>query len=660
MLNSVQNGFSSLCRCWFVRCLFAGLREQLLLFPILVVCLASCSLLLGGSCAIWQWWLALFLSTGLVYIRHEKATALASLLGVGAILFILWLAAIILTDDASGDNAVYHLPATRMLANGWNPIYTATPEAIMVKLGLDPGQMRVLHVLFTEKAVWIFNAIFFLFAKEPTAFLFPLPILLLLSVSFTIWHVFSKWHLSSTALLIWVIWIAAPCSISGPTDYCCALAGAGLIFAMLEDVNGKGRSYLELVGYSFWMMNSKAPGLFTCFVFWCVYVLWLFIVQRRKVRATLPFLSTAGGALMLLFVLASFTPYFTAWRDYGHPLYPFKTSDEKAYPVRDITYDFDYVDAKYECIGHIGNFLNAYVSPALVRKCYSTIRHDDDFAPVRRIWKMDYEQGRLKDCTSPTTACLRFRICLTIILLLLVPRFRFIGFAMLAGLFFFPCKYMGYMRYLPWYHIGEACLLAWGLEYCLSRRLTFLSISYVALLICQLAFHVVRFAVVLSVSINTKLVFLASRPATIFGSTWDAAFIEKGNYARDPAGDDRDASIQRELLLATKGDPTKTTLNNLVLFKETCANLKETEIAALPVQDVAKYSKTPFGFYLDEYDSGLANPKVSPSVSDLRSSLSSVPVFLMKAWCISLPKLVWLKIRNEWRIANASASREQS
>ena len=633
-----------------------GFQEQVLLFPIAVVCIASIALLLGGSCAIWQWWLALILSFGIVLFRHQKRTAVASLFAMATILLLLWLLAIIFTDDAGGDNACYHLPAIRMLARGWNPVYTATPEAIEAQFGLDPGKMRVYHVLFTEKAVWLFNAVFYLFAKEPFAFLFPLPLLLLLSVSFTIGRVFQEWHFLSKALLLWVIWIAAPCSISGPTDYCCAIAGTGLILAMLNDVEGRDRSYLELIGYSFWMMNSKAPGLFTCFVFWCVYAFWLIVLQRRKADASLPFLGTAGGALTLLFIIVSFSPYFTAWRDYGHPLYPFKTSDEKAHPVRDITYDFDYVDSKYECMGHVENFLNAYVCPLLVRKCYSSLTHDPNFAPVRRIWKMDYEQGRLMTSTSPTTARFRLEICAVIILLLLLPRFRFVGMAMLAGLLFFPCRYMGYMRYLPWYHIGEACLLAWGLEYFLDRRLTIPSVFYVALFLCQLAFHAVRFAVVLAISINTKLVFLVSRPAMIFGSTWDAAFIEKGNYARAPSSDDSDACIQRDLLLATKGDPAKTTLNNLILLKETCANLGETQITALPVQDVARFFKTPFGFYLEGCDSGLANPKVAPGVGDLRNNKQSVPFFVLKAWFVSLPKFVWLKIRNEWRMANANAS----
>ena len=620
---------------------FAAIQIHLLIFPIIAVCTASIAFLCGGKCAIWQWWFSFLISSVYIFMRFSKRQACVSVLCLISFLLFLWFAATIIIDDAGGDNACYHLPAIRMLCTGWNPVFVATPEAIQREVGLDPGKMRVYHVLFTEKVVWVFNALFSLFSRDSFAFLFPLPFFLLCSVAFTVFRVFPEWHRLSKCLVIWVIWVASPCSISGPTDSVCALAGAGLVLAMLGDISGKGRFWGDLFGYSFWMMNSKAPGLLTCFVFWCIYAAWLFFCHKQSFRSNFTFLFLYGILLTSLFAVVSFSPYLTAWRDFGHPLYPFKTIDAQRYPIRDITYDFDYTDSKYECIGRLGNFINAYVNPAVVRKYYSIRMHDSDFIPVRRIWKMDWEQGGIPEKTSPTTPKFRMQICLVVILLFLVPRFKLVGAMVLLGLFFFPCKYMGYMRYLPWYCIGEACLSGGAMEYCLSHRFRPLSWLFTLLFMYQIAFHIVRYTMLLSISINDKIVFSYCEPTCIYGSTWDVAFIEKGNYGTMPPPDDSDAWRQRALLFETKGDPSMTTLNNLFLLKNDCKNLRFADVAPIPVDKVSNYSKTPFGFYIDGGNSMLADPKYAPGMDDLRKNLTQVPLFVAKAWFISLPKLMW-------------------
>lgn len=617
---------------------------QLLLFPVLAVCLSAIAFLFGGSCALWQWWLAFALSSAFALTRLPLKRAVASSAFLALLLLGLKCLAVVLVDDAGGDNACYHLPAIRMLGIGWNPVRDATPEAIESVFGLDPGKMRVLHVLFTEKAVWVFNALFYLFAREPFAFLFPLPLMLLASVAGTMNRVFSDWHLLSKALVLWVLWVAAPCSISGPTDFACALAGSGLMLSMLGDLKGKGRSWLELICYSFWMMNAKAPGLISCFVFWCVYAAWLIASRRGRRISAMRFLSLHALTLMVLFVVVSFSPYATAWRDYGHPLYPFRTANQELHPVRDITYDFDYVDPKYERIGRVGNFANAYVSPSLVRMFHRAVMHDKQFAPVRRIWRMDREQGRLKEETSPTTTGFRLAMCLVIFIVLWLPSLRPIGAMVLAGLFFFPCKYMGYMRYLPWYCLAEACLCGYAMEWLLSRKLRAAAVAYAAMTGFQVAFHTLRYAVLLAISINVKMALEDFRPTTIYGTTWDLAFIENGGYAAEPDPDDKDAIEQRRLLLETKGDPARTTLNNLILLKRTCAMFHEAEVSELAVTDVSQYIKTPLGFYVVGGTTEFGDLRRVPDMAYLRGNVKSASGFVLRAWFISLPKLIWRRL----------------
>ena len=89
-------------------------------------------------------------------------------------LVLVWVLAGCLAENAF-DNARYRHPVTRLLMLGWNPIETATPEALGA-LGLAPlNELPVWHVLFITHAAEVFNASFGLFLGTP--FNVALPIL---------------------------------------------------------------------------------------------------------------------------------------------------------------------------------------------------------------------------------------------------------------------------------------------------------------------------------------------------------------------------------------------------------------------------------------------------------------------------------------------------
>lgn len=447
-----------------------ALEVGLGLFPLLVVGLSTAMFPLGNGCAPWQLWMAMLSTMGALCFL-PKRTWRARMWGVAGFLGFMgtvWLLAGCFVSNGA-DNSGYHLPVTRLLMLGWNPVLEATPERLAEVSGLPLEGMWYRHVLFIAHPVEVFNAVFGFFTRTPFDLTFPLTAFLLPLALGAVWRMERDLGWSPCARLASLSVIAGESlqmgqGIEGAVDIVVALAGIGLVASMTRFLHGN-RCWAPLLLFSFWMMVAKQSSLLTCFIFWICFsvaLLW----RNRAAWRVWSLRLTACGALLtgaLCWVCAS--PYLTAWKNYGHPLYPAYTADAVRFPTHDITGDFKDRNEDAQRIGHIGHLLNAYVSPALVRRWYAWRLEKPDFMPYCWVWR----QGNRREAGfgAPTTLVDRTIFGGALLLLLAFGGRRVLSPILfcLAGLFCFPTQYIGYLRYVPWLALlpgmAAGALCAW-------------------------------------------------------------------------------------------------------------------------------------------------------------------------------------------------------
>ena len=120
---------------------FALVERQILLFPVLVVLIVSVTFLFGGRCAAWHWWLSVLAVLTIPFTCSSCMSwdAVKSDCFFMMFLIIVWILSNVFIATGGHDQNIYHFPAIRMLSLGWNPVYSATPEA----LSSAPGERIV-------------------------------------------------------------------------------------------------------------------------------------------------------------------------------------------------------------------------------------------------------------------------------------------------------------------------------------------------------------------------------------------------------------------------------------------------------------------------------------------------------------------------------------
>ena len=156
--------------------------------------------------------------------------------------------------------------------------------------------------------------------------------------------------------MLWAL--AHDCTLALDAAVC--FGGVGVLAAMARHLAGERGTTAPLLAMSFWMMTAKQLGLYACFVFWLCFA--AILLWRTRGRA-FAWLAGCGVGLTALFFVVCASPYLTAWRAYGYPLYPAFTVDEARFPTRDLTQDFHMANADAEAMGRVGAFVNAYLSP---------------------------------------------------------------------------------------------------------------------------------------------------------------------------------------------------------------------------------------------------------------------------------------------------------
>jgi len=425
-------------------------EKQVLVFPVLVVVLACVSFFFGGTCAAWQWWVAVVIVMLMPWIKCNRNAGIKEAIFADS-LFIILIAVVFLasplTFDLTGnpDYPQYHLPTIRLLIEGWNPINDPSATDICARLGLSLDGMSFVHVAFIARVGAIFNACAAFFVQDPYSLTFPLVIFLYAAVFFSALRAFYNATAIVGIFAVCILWKHSSNSLY--VDDCMLLASAGLLFEMYHCLKVNKIASLPLIVFSMWMMNLKLPGCLAAFICWTCYSIVVIVRNKRIWSQVFCRLALVGVALLVMFGVVSYSPYGTSLRDYGHPLYPFKTVDAEKFPVKNITWDFLVGNSDYEEMGYWGEFFNAYICPGLVRKYYNWKLGRDDFSPYKYVWSFSMEDTGVR---SPTTMKQRLCIWGSIALLLFFPGLRVFGVMLLCCLVAFPREYMGFLRYQPW------------------------------------------------------------------------------------------------------------------------------------------------------------------------------------------------------------------
>ncbi len=421
-------------------------EKKVLLFPVLVVLLATATFLVGGTLHAWNWWVP-FTAVALVggWRRHRREQLLGSL-GFLVCACAMWLFCGVSVAPGWVDEGWYQIPAVQMLSEGWNPFRERTPEAVAALFGIDVADCRMLHIVYAAKMVWIFDAVAGFFTNDPFNPLVPILFFIVPGACCRIFRSMrgSAWWWKATAVAM--LFCMAP-NTPYVTDAVVAIAAVGLLLSFEEALAGRGLDVFSLVVYSFWMMGSKTNGMVHGVLFWMLFVACVAIWRRGDFCRC--FRSGAVAAILLL--VANATPYITSALDYGHPLYPRYTIDEKRFPSVDITQDFlTGRNEDAESMSWGGLFVNAYVSPSLARIWYMWRLDKPNFLPHSNNYA-HYPND--SDGTCPTRFGMRFAFWFSIVVMVVMrPRtFGPVAAMAVAGIAAVPSQTMGYCRYIAWW-----------------------------------------------------------------------------------------------------------------------------------------------------------------------------------------------------------------
>ena len=417
----------------------------LLLFPIVVVTLAFATFAFGGHCALWQWWLAAVFAVAAGFWRRPVREGIRAGLLFLAWMAIVWVGCGLAVAPNWYDEAVYHIPAVRMLADGWNPLYVNTPEELLRLTGFAPTDFRVDHVLFMPKIVWVFSAVAYFFTGDLFNPLVPILWFLLPAVLVRVWRSLEGvplvWKLLSVPLVYCLL-----LNLAYVVDVVVQLAALGLLLSFEETLSGRRTDVLSLVVYSFWMMGAKTPGLLHGGLFWVIFIGFA-LAWKVDWRP----LARVVAVVSALLALTCSTPYLTSICNYRHPFYPSYTFDEKRFPVRDITEDF--ITCQNEdaaSMGFFGRYVHSFISPSLACAWYRWRFQKPAFRPYSANHRHYPNNG---DGSKPTRQSMRIAFWLSVVLLLFAGRrsFRPLVLMVVLGIGAAPLPMMGYIRYVPWW-----------------------------------------------------------------------------------------------------------------------------------------------------------------------------------------------------------------
>ena len=613
---------------------------SVLLFPVVVVLLSSITFLLGGSCSKWHWWLAYAIVSLITFVRSGNKVGSRCLLFTLAVVLGCCFASWVSMDSNWVDNIAYHLPGTRMLIDGWNPIIDATPEKIGDTMKVNPFDMRVWHILSVHKSVWIFNAVAAMVHGDPLS--------ITLSAGYFVYVCFAlfvitevKWHWVAKAIFCVLVWSGC-LAIFKVVDSVVGISGLALLMAMQLSVNDKRFHWLPLLVFSFWMITAKASGTLACFAMWGVFS--LFYIRRNLGRKSFLNFAFAATVLSACFIVVCASPYLTAWKEYGHPLYPAETVDEERYPHKVITEDLLCGNDDRMKMGIVGSFANAYLSPTLTRAYYMWRLKKAHFEPMTRCWFVGSAKNGEPTASCPTTFRGRFVLWGTLIVLLLHPKTRMLPFVVLAALIFVPHPYYGYMRYFPWTHgaglLAVMCLAQWFLNSPVvqmhTSRFCRLRCVVIAIMFVGMGMWGAKALLGCAVAIDCKLALHRVKIDDAYVNVYGQMECTK-------------KEIPLELLPKEPtgcGDPACEGINALKLLSRHVRSLNGIKIHGVKQSELENFVETPMGFFTPHETSLPLTIKEYNSSSVRWRRIAHYPIFTVRMFTEGLFRLVTLEDSN--------------
>ncbi len=605
-----------------------GLVERsALIFPIGVTILAGLALALGGRVSWIPWWgalggvLLLTLLTRKEALSHRVWACALFLLLLGGIW--VW-AGVMPHEGATFDNLSYHLPVTRLLIEGWNPVFAGTPEALAQTMAVDMKEMRLWHVLFMARGVELFDAAAYFFTRAPFNLFLPLFPFLLIATGGQLWRLLrpASWAMRVLGIVL-LAFLVEPIALI--VDCTVGLAGIGLLCAMTRRLYREPGTLLPLFCMSFWLVVSKQTGLLACFVCWVCFS--VVVLCRERWRAV-PFLAKMAGALLVVLCIVCASPYLTSWKHYGHPLYPAYTGDEARFPAHDITYDFRECNDDARAMGHVGAFVYAYISPAVGRAYYNWKLGKDNFAPHRPPWEQYVDDV---NANVPFPDALRWQMLLAFALVALVggKRMRFIWVAMAIMLFCFPKAYFGYLRYTPWLVGIYALAICCGSGYAWKAFRERKGLGRGAVVGCA--------ALVLLGGVIAR-----ESPTLLRGAVFLYGQQRLNDYLASSACPPKTLFLKQDM-----GSPEA----SLRLLMRQVPQLQGAEVQILPPElEQAWTSPVRVDFCLPPRVNGKEDIVAQiQRLPDRKARLIQYPDFMVRAYAVTLPKLVWQRVKSLFR-----------
>ncbi len=349
--------------------------SALLFFPLTTVLLAALGLLAGirvnAGCAV----VGILAALAAAWLSPEKgrgvlraAGAIAGLIGLNGLAVMY----------ASADADLYHLPAVRMLAAGWNPLQCGNPAALAQAFPELAGS-RLAHVAFLPKGSWLFGAAMMrllgyadagnVLAMLLAAALFPV-LRALLAQCF---QLEGRWG-SVMALTL----TFSPALIDNLFD----ATNDGSLYALLLLSAASAQLFLKS-RENRWLLlallplpllaNLKFSGAAACAVIGLTG-----LVAGGGRRWFTGCALAACGALLIGAV-----SYLPQWREHGSPVYPLFEKDLPA--AHNLTADFGELNADAAEMGYLGRFSYAYLSSFATKTVYRLLTGRPDFNPELRI-----------------------------------------------------------------------------------------------------------------------------------------------------------------------------------------------------------------------------------------------------------------------------------
>ncbi len=422
-------------------------EKQVLVFPLLVVLLASGAFSLGGRCAAWQWWAAVATVAALPFCRRGAwREALVGTMMFGLFLTLLkgLLPPVFWDNAVCSDMTVYHLPGIQLLIEGWNPVADPLAENITSELGLDIWGMAPVHVAFLAKPLAVFAAVAYHFIGDPTTLTVPGLAFLWTGVALQAarqFHGMVRW-----VVLGALVWILPMVDHHMFVDEALAFSSCGLLLAMAEALESKRMDWMRLGVWTTWMVTVKLNGVLATGVFWLAFAWMMLRVPDLDRRPWLAWTCGLAVTVAACATVIAWHPYGTSWKTYGHPLYPFATADSEAYPLRDPTWDMRLHNGDYKCLGRWGLWFYHFVSPDGVTALGRWKTGRSDFQPENDCFAGQYVGGKVRPW-----------LWLLFAVLLAHPRGRPWGVAGIALTALVPWEKIGFLRYQPWLS-GMGCL----------------------------------------------------------------------------------------------------------------------------------------------------------------------------------------------------------